>query len=373
MPQETARSAGHTPVAASPAAVQPFVSPPRAAVEELLKSWLDLSELDRRAFAAMARELTDTSAEIERSTLDLSARFQTLAENARSQMVRVEQVIDATQTINVEGAGMSLAQATGFIETVLLKVIDTVLTVSKNAMRMVYSLDDVTREVKSASSCLVQLRAINQQTRFLALNAAIEAAHAGVQSGPFEVIASEIGELSKITDQTTGDVGARIESITRTLGRTHEVLRDIATVDMSEHILAKERLDALLAGMLAQNTAFGAILKETASASADLSGTIAPLVMGLQFQDRAAQHLAHVIEALGTLGQAAESLQTATHEACPGMFKPGEVDEVWLNRVVERQTLGGVRKRFLAQLVSGTAPPHEPDDAAQGGGDIDLF
>ena len=56
-------------------------------VEALLSRWMELSELERRAFLAMARELAVTSSVIEHSAIDLSQRFQTLAEHARAQVV----------------------------------------------------------------------------------------------------------------------------------------------------------------------------------------------------------------------------------------------------------------------------------------------
>jgi methyl-accepting chemotaxis protein len=355
----------------------------RNAAEELLGRWLELSELERRAFIVMARELTDSSAIVEHSAIDLSERFKTLAENARAQMARVEAVITAARTIDAGDRAITLSEATGFIEEVLVKVIDTVLAVSKNAMRMVNSLDDVGVEVRAADKCVAQLQAINQQTRFLALNAAIEATRAGKHAGPFEVIAREIRELSNETDNTVKTVNDRITSISTSVRHSHDLLQEIATVDMSEHVTAKKQLDALLTGMIAQNADFNAILSETAGASAELSATIAPLVMGLQFQDRTAQRLAHVIEALGTLSDAGEALRQDTQQATNGTFAPGEIDQVLLARLVDKQTLGEVRKRFLAQLIHDTpadeadaAPPNDhaaTDHAATAGGDIDLF
>ena len=349
------------------------------AVGALLGRWLELSELERRAFVAMTRELTATSSVVEHSAIDLSDRFQILAETAKAQVVRVEAIAATARSIDVDGQKIELGEATGFIEDVLVKVINTVLAVSKNAMRMVYSLDDVAVEVKDAGKCVTELQAINRQTRFLALNAAIEATRAGNNGAAFAVIAREIRELSNQTDNTVSNVSGRIASISGSVDRSHDVLREIATIDMSEHILAKERLGSLLAGIVAQNTDFTGILSETAAASAALSATIAPLVMGLQFQDRTAQYLAHVIEALGTLGEAGEALRQATHDAVPGTFAEGEVDRQWLERLVEKQTLGAVRKRFLAQLINESPPveiavsPAADPEAAANGGDIDLF
>jgi methyl-accepting chemotaxis protein len=358
----------------------PEPSPSRIeALESLIGRWLELSELERRAFAAMARELTATSSVIENSAIDLSQRFQILAESARAQVSRVEEIAATAGSIKVDGQKVALIDATRFIEDVLVKVINTVLAVSKNAMRMVYSLDDVTLEVKSAGQCVAELQTINRQTRFLALNAAIEATRAGKEGAAFAVIAREIKDLSNQTDITVGSVSNRIVSIAESVNRGHEVLREIASIDMSEHITDKERLDSLLSGIIAQNADLSAILAETARASAALSATIAPLVMGLQFQDRTSQHLAHVVEALGTLGEAGEALRQATHEAVPGTFTPGEVDRTLLERLVDKQTLGAVRKRFLAHLINEpptdeiAAGPAADSEAAADGGDIDLF
>ncbi len=349
------------------------------AVESLIGRWLELSELERRAFDAMARELTATSSVIENSAIDLSQRFQNLAEGAQAQVSRVEEIAATAGSIKVDGQKVALIDATRFIEDVLVKVINTVLAVSKNAMRMVYSLDDVTLEVKGAGQCVAELQAINRQTRFLALNAAIEATRAGKEGAAFAVIAREIKDLSNQTDATVNSVSNRIVSISDSVNRGHEVLREIASIDMSEHITDKERLDALLSGIIAQNADLSTILAETADASAALSATIAPLVMGLQFQDRTSQHLAHVVEALGTLGEAGEALRQVTHDTVPGTFAPGEVDRALLERLVDRQTLGAVRKRFLAHLIDESPPDEIAVSSAAGaegaaeGGDIDLF
>ena len=184
--------------------------------------------------------------------------------------------------------------------------------------------------------------------------------------------------MANQTEATVDNVSTRIRAIDNSVRRSHEVLREIATVDMSEHILAKQRLDALLTGIVAQNANFTSILSETADASTALSATIAPLIMGLQFQDRTAQYLAHVIEALGTLGEAGDALRQATHQAAPEAFNEGEVDRALLERLIDKQTLGAVRKRFLAHLINdaaevdvATPTSHDPDAAE--GGDIDLF
>ena len=349
------------------------------AVESLLGRWLELSELERRAFMAMTRELTGTSLVIENSAIDLSHRFQILAENARAQVARVEEVTESARSIDIGGEKIALSEATRFIEDVLVKVINTVLSVSKNAMRMVYSLDDVAVEVDGAGKCVTELQAINRQTRFLALNAAIEATRAGNNGAAFAVIAREIRDLSNQTDTTVSRVSGRIASISCSVTRSHEVLREIATVDMSEHIVAKERLDCTADWHHQAKRRFHG---HSCANRRRLGGAVRhhrPTGDGPAVPGPHSQYLAHVIEALGTLGEAGEALRQATHDAVPGTFAEGEVDRTWLERLVEKQTLGAVRKRFLAHLINETpsveiavSPAGNPEAAANGG-DIDLF
>jgi methyl-accepting chemotaxis protein len=348
---------------------------PSAEAEDLLERWLALGELDRRAFLVMTRELTGSCTDLEASVVSLSTRFQELAASAQAQVGRVQAIVEAAQSIEANGKRIQLSDATRFIEDVLVKVIDTVLAVSKHAMRMVYALEDVAKDVDGAEKCVTQIHTINKQTRFLALNAAIEARRAGANGAAFEVIAHEIKELAKDTDRTAKDVSERIGSVAAGVRRGHAVLQEIATIDMSEHIIAKDQLDALLTGIVAQNETFRTILADAMTASTDLSATIGPLIVSLQFQDRVTQHLTHVIDALAVLQQASSELQEETRGAIPGRFE-GTIDAEWVRRIVDQQTLGAVRQRFLAQLLSdnpgdpGELPAMEAEAAND---DIELF
>jgi methyl-accepting chemotaxis protein len=245
-------------------------------------------------------------------------------------------------------------------------------------MRMVYALDEITRDVDAAEQCASQIEAINSQTRYLALNAAIEANRSGGAGTAFGVIAHEMKTLSLSTAETSAQVRQRISAVATGVRAGHAVLKEIATLDMSEHIMAKQRLDALIAGVIGQNQSFNLILGDAASASKDISGTIGQLIMGIQFQDRNKQHTAHVVGALEVLGEATEGLQEATSAAYPGSFQLGAVDEAWLARLVANNTLESVKQRLLTRLVNGDAldggaqdvSEAEPDVAED---DIELF
>ena len=340
----------------------------------LLQRWLELSELERRAFIALARELTVSSDLVEHSTLDLSERFQALAGIARDQVGQIDRVIAVAGALNVDGEPVALAEALQFVETALQKAIETILFVSKHAMRMVYTLDTVAKDVAAAEQCSGQIEIINRQTRYLALNAAIEASRSGGAGGAFGVIALEMKELSQAIGATAVQVGENIGSVAGGVRRAHDVLREIATLDLSENILAKQRIDSLLTGIVAQHHDFSAVLSETAQSSAMMAATVGQLITGIQFQDRTKQHIGQVIETLAALGESTAAAQQETEAAFPGLFQAGGLDDAALRRIVERQTLGGMKGRLLDRLLGDTDAAgdagHAPDDA---GGDIELF
>ena len=349
---------------------------PDARVMDVIGRWLDLSELERRVFSALAKELNSSSELVESSTQDLSGRFQKLATIAQAQMGRMETIITVAKSIEVNGEAVPIETAMRDVECVLLKVIDTILSVSKHAMRMVYALDATTQDVESAEQCAVQIEAINRQTRYLALNAAIEASRSGTAGGAFGVIAHEMKDLSLATEETSRQVRDRISAVAHGVRTGQAVLQEIATLDMSEHIHAKARLDSLTAGIIAQNQSFKAVLTAAAASSAEMATTIGQLVVGMQFQDRAKQHVAHVVEMLGVLGEATISAEEASWAAYPGAFQVGTINATWLDRILEKSTLASVKQRLLIQLTIGekeAQPAHENNQPEDASGDIELF
>ena len=355
-----------------PSQPDPSVSP---ATLDLVGSWLSLSELERRAFTALTQELAVASDLVEHSTLDLSLRFQQLAVIAQAQMGRVEDVIAAVSRLTVDGEAVTLDAALQSVEATLGKVIETVIFVSTHAMRMVYLLEEVATDVKAAERCSQQIETINRQARYLALNAAIEAARSGGSGGAFGVIANEMKQLAQATAITAVQVRDRIEAVRSGVQNGHEALLRIAAVDLTENMVAKTRIDSVLAGLVEQHAGYHAMLSETASSSADLAGTIGQLVTGMQFQDRTKQHIAQVIDTLTVLEESALAAQKATYETFPGQFEPGKIDPARLARIIEKQTLGAMKGRILQRLLGGESGPGEADakPAADAGGDIELF
>jgi methyl-accepting chemotaxis protein len=341
------------------------------ALADLLRRWLELGEIERRAFLAMAEEVSQSSALIEQSTLDLSARFRELAAAAEAQTGRVRRVAALAEAVELPGERLPMSEAVRVVELALDRAIAALGEVAAQAGAMVQALDGVAAEVAGAEHCVSRIEAINKQARFVALNASIEAQRAEGSGGTFKVIAQELRDLAQETDKTSRLVRERIMAVTRGVAAAHRDLQAIATADRSAAAATRARLNQVLAALVAQNREVTAVVAEAAGASAEIGATIARLVTGAQFQDRTTQHLTHVIEALGALGEATEALQGETRRTLPGDLPQGAPDPALLARMLERQTLSAVRQRFLARLLDDRATV--PEAAPDSGGDIELF
>lgn len=340
------------------------------AVAELLRRWLDLSELERRAFSTLVTEITSTSAMVEIATVDLSDRFQALAEASQDQLNRMTSIIDVANAVKVDGEEIPLSDVTKFVESVLVDVIETILALSKHAMNMVYALDDVAQEVEKAEQSIVGIEKINRQTNLLALNATIEAHRAGEAGKTFVVVANEVRDLSRSTNQLAETIRAQIGAVADGVRQGHAILKQIATIDMSTHILAKDRLDKLMGGLNDQHQHFSAVLMEAARASNHISETVSQLVTGIQFQDRAKQHMEHVIDTLQVLERAVEELQGQVRSTVPDLTWSGGINEDWLRQIVNGYRLADLRKRFVARVLLDEQSETMPDNDT---GSIELF
>nr|WP_246603249.1 methyl-accepting chemotaxis protein [Falsiroseomonas tokyonensis] len=235
---------------------------------------------------------------------------------------------------------------------------------------MVQALAEVTAEVVGAEQCVARIDTINRQARFVALNAAIEAQRAEGAGGTFKVIAMELKELSQETDTTSRLVRERIAAVARGVRGAHAELQAIAGRDRSAEAATRARLDAVLEGMVAQNQALAAVLAEAMTSSAAMAGTISHLITGTQFQDRTTQHLNHVNDALGALGEATEAMLRDSRAAVPALGDAFVPDAALLQRMLDRQSLSSVRQRFLARLLDDSGAAPEADSA---GGEVELF
>lgn len=365
------------PDASSIAAPAPHLA--SDAVLDLLTRWLALGGMQQRAFLAMTEEISATSHLIEDSTATLTARFRDLARTAVAQAERVRGMAAIAREVEVGGTRMATTDVVAMVETAVVEAGEGLRRISGQAGAMVQALDTVVDDMGEVEKLVAEIEKINTKARYVALNAAIEAHRgdgvgdgSGGTGGAFKVIAHELKDLSLQTDAISRQVRERVGVIARSVHSAHQRLRGVAESGTGEESATRAQLDAVLAGLVAQNGAMTAVLDESSTASDEIAQTVSGLVTGAQFQDRASQHLAHVADALQAVGAMATGLGEETKAGVPGLPEPDEAAEhALIDRLLHGQTLSAVRRRFVDRLQGGRAELAVAE--ADAGGDVELF
>jgi methyl-accepting chemotaxis protein len=344
---------------------------------ELLQRWMSLAEMQQRVIRALAGEVARTSGFVETEADALSGKFQRLAINAQQQTARVDSLTNLSNGIEVDGKIVGIECIAELLEQTLSDVVSKILLLSKDSMSMVYALDELNANVQRVEICMEQLNAINGTTNMLALNARIEAERAGAAGAAFRVVAGEVRELSKSTQTLSVSMKHELKSITEGIASGHATLRRVATVDMSDNVLAKDKLDVLMAALRQRGVALESVVADAVKEAEAISSDVDGMVTGIQFQDRTKQRLEHVVDTLEVLGRAIEEIKHETTAALPELMESAVPDTAWVKQLLDRYTMSDMRERFIVELLDGksaTDTEHaSASTAPSSSGSMELF
>jgi methyl-accepting chemotaxis protein len=344
----------------------------RAEAEGVLARWHLLGETQRRAFEAVCTEINGASTDIEESVTSLIHAFNGLTKGAEAQTQQLEQTLKLVDTIDIGQKSVSLGEFVEFVRNALDESVQRMLHISKTAMAMVYSLNDVAVNLARADSCVADIEQVNHRTRMLSFNAAIEAARAGEAGRTFTVVATEVRDLSHSTDSLADKMRVEIGVISTALAASRKLLAEVATVDMTSSLDTKAQLDAMLGGLQERRQTITTVMRGMAESSAEINARINAIATGMQFQDRNRQRMQDVTQALQALQALSEETRGAQAASVPCLpaGTSGEPDESDIARILASCIMGDVRHRFAAWLRTG-APA--PCDASPVDNAIELF
>ena len=340
---------------------------------DVIRHRLNLDRAQSEALDALMREVGMVSELVETNVDDLSARFQGIAEKARQQTSMIELLTATASTTSNNEEDIALTEVAENIAESFSDLISKIVYLSSRGVSMVYTLDDVIAALKTVDRTILQIDKINNQTNLLALNAKIEAARAGEAGHGFAVVADEVRELAKTVNSMSSQLKMQIQSITGGLTKSYDLLREIATLDLSEqNLFANERIKRMMTKIISQHQSFADALVESSDVTRQMTTDIQHAIIAMQFQDRAKQRLQDVSAGLKCLG---DSLRATSEKANDIETYIDSIDEAavehWTDSLIDSVTLGEIRERLQQKLRPGSPQNDRPvadDDAG-----IELF
>lgn len=344
--------------------------------EELLKEWLELGMLIQWLHGKSSDEVENISNFVEAKAQDLIENFKDIAHQAKEQSHTVEEIVNTSTHIIMDGESVPLIDVISQLNHLMGYMVNDIIDTSKNAMGMVYVLEQVVKESEKIHEQLGAIHKITKNTKYLSINALIEAARAGDAGLGFAVVAHEVGELSEDTESLAHNMSAMIADFITKLKESFALLEKIAAKDLTEQLQNKQSIDASLQAIIQQAQQQKDILENTVNTSNTISTAITKLIMTMQFQDFTRQRLDHIRNAHHSVTDKVHSLMAETKNLGIGT-SINDVSEATINKIIENFSLSELKKQFGTPKTNGSTSQGSIDIANDDGNaneeDVEFF
>ncbi|WP_442963480.1 methyl-accepting chemotaxis protein [Pseudomonas sp. MT4] len=182
-----------------------------------------------------------------------------------------EAAVGSAQSVNEETvSGRSLVEAqVGGIERLAAEIEQSVNVINQLAS-----------DSKAISQVLDVIKGVAEQTNLLALNAAIEAARAGEQGRGFAVVADEVRNLARRTQQSTEEIEQMIARLQGGVGaavKTMHASHSMADATVNQSAQVRQALENILGAVgviVDQNQQIAAAAEEQTAVAHDIDRNI---------------------------------------------------------------------------------------------------
>lgn len=191
-------------------------------------------------------------------------------------------------------------------EAIIREFVDTLVNVSEKSISAVHSIHDMSEKLDAVFKLLEQVRGLSEQTNLLALNAAIEAARAGDAGRGFAVVAQEVRNLSVKAEELNNEIEQEISIAQRTVKEANKTVGEMASIDMTEAIESKEKVDAMLRGVQHVNQMVEVEVQKIHSSGDQIHSQVDNGIRALQFADIIVQQGEYALQSVNYLQQCSE-------------------------------------------------------------------
>ncbi|KOO14958.1 chemotaxis protein [Vibrio xuii] len=194
-------------------------------------------------------------------------------------------------------------------EAIIRQFVDTLVNVSEKSISAVHSIHDMSDKLDTVFRLLERVRGLSEQTNLLALNAAIEAARAGDAGRGFAVVAQEVRDLSVKAKDLNDQIETEINVAQQTVKEANKTVGEMASIDMTEAIESKEKVDAMLRGVQAVNVTVEQEVHKIRSSGDLIHSQVDNGIRALQFADIIVQQGEYAKTSVGYLQEYAQLCQ----------------------------------------------------------------
>jgi methyl-accepting chemotaxis protein len=258
----------------------------------------NLREVVREFEAAVDSTTGQIKADLERArsmvrdaTVRLSRSFELLHMAAAGQREVLQSVAGAFY--DAENSGRSFATTT---ETLMRQFVDEIVRVSRDSVRIIEQLNDLSTQVGSIVGCADAIDGLARETRFIAFNARIETHRAGEAGRTFKVVADEVKRLANASSTLSNQIRQSVSECNLQLTQVHKTSAGLASHDLNRAIESHRGLSSAIAKLDTVNQELDQMLETVAT-------SISEAVRALQFEDMVSQIIGAAMQRVDKLGQ----------------------------------------------------------------------
>lgn len=297
------------------------------------------------------QEIGRTQTLLRESVATLADGLQAIAGQSRHQQGVVNDILIHSERVSTNG-GMDIHEFAEQISRLLNSFVELLIQVSVQSMTTVHSIDDMVSQTEAIFAAVDEVQGLAKKTNLLALNASIEAARAGEAGKGFGVVADEVRKLAQVSEKINGRIRERMEGARESIERVRDTVSSLASRDMNDCILTKERVQTMLVSVEQLNEEFTTGASNVGEVASRIGQAVDDSVRSLQFEDIVRQALDDARQRAANLR---ELLDILHNQADAG---PGHLSEA----------LAGMRERHAATQRRGIV-----SQTTMQAGSIDLF
>ena len=311
---------------------------------------------------AIADEVYRISNMVSEATVELAESFNKMNEQAGEQ----KELMNAILGSKGNDENISMNDFIDDTSNMMNYFIETIVNTSKESVRLVYKLDDLSEKVVSIENLLKDLKFISDQTNLLALNASIEAARAGEHGRGFAVVADEVRNLSMSSGNFSNQIHNVVAEAVSGIKEAREVIDSIASKDIRFVINARAKNTKLSEEICEMQIKSEESMYAVSAIAGNIDESVNAAIRSLQFEDISTQLASHVIERSNNISHIFRELAT-TIESSELLMTQGDEAEL----VEAINNIRQVCESSLGHIDNIKCSPVDQDKMAAG--DIDLF